>query len=163
MYRSVAAKSEWSEISKSLTEQQNRLGCILWSLLHHVSNVINSIRRKYITDQRERGQWTVYYTSPQSFIITFDLITLGLLLNLYFWLILLSVQTFQTLILIYIRGNFVYHHCMYLNIAFLQRSKGIRQLPTNWYYYETFVTCLTNSLCKCFLQIAKKERNKRKF
>ena len=35
---------------------------------------------------------------------------LGLLLNLINWLIVLSVQTFQLLIVIYKRGNFVYYH-----------------------------------------------------
>ena len=62
--------------------------------------------------QGGRGHWEVYYTSPQSFIITF----LTRLFNNFWdfyrimicWFIKLSVQRFQPLILTY---NFV-HHCI---------------------------------------------------
>ena len=51
----------------------------------------------------------VYYTSPESFIISYCFSSVkqlwGLLLN-FDWL----VQTFEPLIVIYGRGNFVYHH-----------------------------------------------------
>ena len=51
--------------------------------------------------QRKRGQWADYYTSPQSHIITFFyLLAQQHLTSL--------TQTFQPLILIYKRGNFVY-------------------------------------------------------
>ena len=49
-----------------------------------------------------RGQWTVYYTSPQSYI--------QLLLSFYWLVHKLRVQTFQPLIIIYRRSNFVNHH-----------------------------------------------------
>ena len=69
----------------------------------------------YGCTQSETGQWAVYYTSPQSFIIVFlfvGFITLGTLVIsvLIGCLIKLSVLTFQPLILMYRRGNFVYHH-----------------------------------------------------
>ena len=51
-------------------------------------------------------------TSPQSFIIKFSYSLAqqlwGLLMNLIGWFIKLSVQTLQQLIVIYIRGIFVY-------------------------------------------------------
>ena len=57
-----------------------------------------------IIAQRERGQWTVYYSSSQSFILTFSYF-----LNNFDWLILKAiVQTFQLKILIYRRGNCVH-------------------------------------------------------
>ena len=60
------------------------------------------------------GQWAVYSTSPQSFIITFSYSLAwqlwGLLCILIGWFIKLSAQTIQPLILIYRTGNFVYHH-----------------------------------------------------
>ena len=52
--------------------------------------------------EREREQWAVHYTSPQSFMITFS--HWGLLIGGF---MKLSVQTFQPLILIYRRGKFV--------------------------------------------------------
>ena len=58
------------------------------------------------------GHCAVYYTSPQSFIITFSYSLTeqlwGLLLHLIGWLIKLSVQTFQPIIVIYKSGNLCY-------------------------------------------------------
>ena len=52
--------------------------------------------------ERERGQWAVYYTSPQSFIITFSYSLAYQLWGLYWilicWFIKLSVQVFQPII-----------------------------------------------------------------
>ena len=63
--------------------------------------------------QRNRGKSAVFYTSPQSFLITFSYwlnnfrdfskILIG-------WFIKLNVQTFQSQNLIYRMGNFVYSH-----------------------------------------------------
>ena len=63
--------------------------------------------------QRGRGHCAFYYTSPQSFIKT-NLYSLaqqlwGLLLN-FDCLIHLGIQTLQPLIVIYTRGNLMYHH-----------------------------------------------------
>ena len=57
----------------------------------------------------------VYYTGPQSFIIMFSYSLAQQLYGLPYlvlisWLIKLSVQTFQSLIVIYKRGDFVYHN-----------------------------------------------------
>ena len=71
------------------------------------------------TTWEKRGQWMiVYYTNPQCFIITlsYSLATLGTWVNLTGWLIKLSVQTFQQLILSIIIGD-VYQftgHCLIL-------------------------------------------------
>ena len=59
--------------------------------------------------QRKSGQWTFFYTNPQSLELTLFirwLKTLEASVN-FDWL---SVQTFQLLILICRSGNFVYHH-----------------------------------------------------
>ena len=64
--------------------------------------------------QRKRGQWVVYYTSPQiiikmfSYSLAFQLWALQLILICCF--IKLKVQTFQPIILIYRNGDFVYNH-----------------------------------------------------
>ena len=59
--------------------------------------------------QKVRGHWAVYYTSLQSFIITFFIRWLcnfgDFYWNLIGWFIKLSVQSFQPLIVIYRRGN----------------------------------------------------------
>ena len=67
---------------------------------------------------RGMGQWAVYYTSPQSFMITFCYSILNNFGDFYWiWLVgLLGVQTFQPLISIYKRGNFVCHHWGYTSI-----------------------------------------------
>ena len=74
----------------------------------------------------------VYYTSPQSFKISFlfvDLKTLGTFNKfLIGWFIKLSVLTFQPLIEIYRRGNFVYHHSGYTSI-YRPLSYPFRSLP----------------------------------
>ena len=53
-----------------------------------------------------------YYTSPQSFIKCFLIRWLNNFEEFieFYWFINLSVQTFQPLIVIYIMGNFMYHH-----------------------------------------------------
>ena len=65
------------------------------------------------TYQAGRGQWAVYYTSPQSFIKCF-LIHWFNNFGYYYWILIgwfikLSVQMFKPLIVICSRGNFVYH------------------------------------------------------
>ena len=64
--------------------------------------------------QGGRGHWTVYYTIPQSFMITISYLMAyqpwGLLLNLIGWFIKLSFRAFQPLIVIYRRSNFVYQN-----------------------------------------------------
>ena len=66
------------------------------------------------THQQGMIQWTVYYTSHQSIFnnvfLFVDWTTLGIFWILIGWFIELSVQTFQTKIVIYRWGNFVYHH-----------------------------------------------------
>ena len=61
-----------------------------------------------------RGHWALYYTSPQSLIITFSIRQLNNLEDYYSiligWFIQFSVKKFQPLIVIYRMGNFVYHH-----------------------------------------------------
>ena len=66
--------------------------------------------------QGGRGQWTFYFSSPQSFIIVFSY-SLIRWLNYFrdfseFWLVgsLIWVSRFQTLIVIYRRGNFGFNH-----------------------------------------------------
>ena len=79
-----------------------------------------------------REHWTVYYTSPKSFILTISYSLAeqrsGLKLNLIGWFINLSVQTFQPPNVIYRRGNFMYLHWGYTSICRLLsypfRSKG---------------------------------------
>ena len=67
------------------------------------------------------GHWTVYYTSHQSLLIMFLICWLNKFGVLYWilisWFIILGVQTFQILIEIYWRGNFVYDHwgCTFYN------------------------------------------------
>ena len=75
--------------------------------------------------QGGRGQWVVYYTSPQSFMIVFSYSIAqqlwGLLLKfdwLVGWFIKFSVKTFQPLIVIVIIGNvhqFI-SHCLKIPI-----------------------------------------------
>ena len=71
------------------------------------------------TWERERGQWTVYYTNAMFYNNAFLFVsftTLGTWVNLTGWLIKLSVQTFQHLILSIIIGD-VYQftgHCLIL-------------------------------------------------
>ena len=64
------------------------------------------------TKQDGKGQWAIFYTSPQSFIITFSFSLAeqlwGLLLN-FDWL-------FQPLIVTYRMGNFVYHKREYTKV-----------------------------------------------
>ena len=63
--------------------------------------------------QGGREHWAVYYISPTSFITTFcyllDQKLLGIYQILIVWFIKLSVQTFQRLVIIYRRGNFLYN------------------------------------------------------
>ena len=59
---------------------------------------------------RERGQCAVYYTSPQSFIITFSYFFGSTTIrNCIAFLLVQTFQTFQPLIEMYRRGYFVYH------------------------------------------------------
>ena len=83
----------------------------------------------------ERGQLAVYFIGNQSFIITFSYsfnnfwdskwILIG-------WLIKLSVQTFQPLIVIYRRDNFVYHYWRYTS-NYRPLSYPFRSLLINQY------------------------------
>ena len=62
--------------------------------------------------QGMRGHWAVNYTSPQSFIILIHWLKN---FGTFYWILIgcfmkLSVQKFQQLIVIYRRGNFVYHN-----------------------------------------------------
>ena len=70
--------------------------------------------------QGRRGQWAVYHASPKSFIITFSYLLAWQLGDFYWtligWFNKLSLQTFQSLIIIYRRSNFVYHHWGYKSI-----------------------------------------------
>ena len=79
--------------------------------------------------QGGRGNWGVYYTSHtvllKGFLIRwlnnfgdFSLILIG-------WFINLSVQTFQPLIIIYRRDNFVYHYWEYINSSSIVLSLKI--------------------------------------
>ena len=65
-------------------------------------------------NQVGRGHWDLYYTSPQSFIITVYYLLAYQYGDFYLisicQFIKLSVQTFQPLIVIYRRGNFVFLH-----------------------------------------------------
>ena len=55
-----------------------------------------------------RRQWPVYYNSPQSFMTTFSYsLALGTFISRF---IKLSVKTFQPIIVIYRRANFVYYY-----------------------------------------------------
>ena len=57
------------------------------------------------------GQWSVYYTSPQSFTKIRWLYTFGdFYLILIGWFVKLSVKTIQPLVLIYRRGILHVHH-----------------------------------------------------
>ena len=64
---------------------------------------------------REGGDWAVYYTGPQSFLITFSYSLAqqlwALIIIFIGWIIKLSVKTFQPLIVNYRRSNFIYCHC----------------------------------------------------
>ena len=67
-----------------------------------------------IFHQGGRGHWAVYFTSPQSFIVTFSFSLAkqlwGFLLN-FDWLVFeVECPNFQPVIVIYRRSNFVYHH-----------------------------------------------------
>ena len=74
--------------------------------------------------QRKKGQWAVYYTSPQKLW--------GLLWILIGWFIKLSFQTFKLLILIYRRGSFVYHWgCTFMSYS-LMHSKIL--IPKSKFY-----------------------------
>ena len=80
-----------------------------------------------MSKQGERGHWAVFYTSPQSFKITFFLLVGLTTLVIYCMLIgWLSVKTFQPLIVIFIMGNFVYRHwgctSMYRLLSYRLRS-----------------------------------------
>ena len=66
--------------------------------------------------QGERVHWAVCYASPQSFIILFSWQLWGLVLNFGVSLLKLSVQTFESLIVIYRMSNFVHHHRRYTSI-----------------------------------------------
>ena len=82
-------------------------------------------------NQGGRGNWGVYYTSPQSFRILFLILWLnnfGLRLLLNFdWL---NVQTFQPLKVIYRRCNFVYHR-LRCTLIYWPLSYPVRSLRTN--------------------------------
>ena len=66
------------------------------------------------TREGGRGHWPVYFISPQSFKWRFLIRWLNNVGGFYWiligWFVKSSVQTFQPQILIYKRGNFVYHH-----------------------------------------------------
>ena len=75
--------------------------------------IIKSFKKTELRVKGGTGHWAVYYTSPESFILTFSYSLasklLGLLLNFDLFP-MLSVQMLQPLIVIYRSGNFVYHH-----------------------------------------------------
>ena len=81
-----------------------------------------STQDKEVESERERGKWAVYYTSPQSYTKKSFLIRWLNNFGEYYhiligWIIYLSVQTFQPLIVTYRRVNFVHHHWGGLFIA----------------------------------------------
>ena len=88
--------------------------------------------RDILPTQGGRWHWTVNYTGTQSFIapwLTHWLknFTTWILIG---WFIKLSVQTFLPLILIFRRGNFVYHHWRCTSIyrpLSLDSCKGCRK------------------------------------
>ena len=65
-----------------------------------------------INIQRVWGQWAVITRIPKVLFLFVFLTTFGTLENfdwLIGWFIMLSVQMFKTLIVMYRKGNFVYH------------------------------------------------------
>ena len=87
---------------------------------------------------RERGQWAVYYSSPQSFIIisySLPQQLWGLWWILIGWAITLS---FQPLVLFYRKGNFVYHWgwtSIYRSLSYPFRSLIFLVLYL-WFLYD---------------------------
>ena len=81
---------------------------------------------------REGRHWAVYYACPQSFIKTFSYSLVqqlwGLFEILIGWFFSYCVLTFQPIIVIYRRGNFVYHDwgckLIYRPLSYLFRSLG---------------------------------------
>ena len=58
----------------------------------------------------EREHWTVNYTGTQSYKTTLNSYSLVLRLWILIGWFKISVQAFQQMILIFINGNFVFHH-----------------------------------------------------
>ena len=103
-------------------------------------------------NQGGRGHWTVYYPSPQSFIITFSYSFAYKLWGLFFykilisWVIKCSVQTFQPPIVTYIIGYFVYHHWV-RTLIYGPLSYPFRSLCQNTVYKNGNIViqnCITN-------------------
>ena len=65
-------------------------------------------KNQWVKRQGGRGQWAVYYTSPQSCIIRFLIRWLNNFGDYFDWLV--HFRTFQPLTVICRRGNFVYNH-----------------------------------------------------
>ena len=93
----------------------------------------------------ERGYWVVYYTSHQNFIFAFSYWLAwqlwGLSCNQFMigLFIKLSVQMFQPLIVIYKRGNIVYHHwgCAFIHrlLSYPFRSLKLYPIPAKLFYF----------------------------
>ena len=88
---------------------------------YKIANKDTTGKKDFILKSQEgRGHWAVYYTSPQSFIITFLIRWLKNFGDFYLiligWFIKLSVQTFQPLILIYRSDNLFIIKGMYINL-----------------------------------------------
>ena len=107
--------------------------CLFFKVIAHI--LLNY--EKY-TNKGGMGHRAVYYTSPQSIKIMFSYSLVqqlwGLLLILIGWFIKLSCQMFQPLIVIYRRGNFVYHDCgstkIYQTLSYPFRS--LTAMPIIW-------------------------------
>ncbi len=101
-----------------------------------------SIYRPLSYPFRSLGQWTVYYTSLQSFIITLPLQLWGVLMN-FDWLVI--CQNIQLLIKIYRRVNVVYYHrgsaSIYRPLSYPFRSLG--QLWWVLINFDWLVECQT--------------------
>ena len=96
--------------------------------------------------QGGRGHWAVFCTSSQSFLIRWLDIFGDFCLILICWFIefivgLLSVQTFQPLILIYWKGNFVYHHWG------LYQFNGHCHIPLDPCGFHNFVAAALVMIC----------------
>ena len=115
--------------------------------MHEENHYLHYINTFWVVKQGRRGHWTVYYTSPQSFIIR---ISYSLTQIRFRSVNSLSVQTFQPLIVIYRRGKLLKKRwgcrLIYRPFSYPFRSLGLTSLQKQIYYLNQMASILVLSL-----------------
>ena len=123
----------------------------MWTVLHLFSSIFQYIRNIHTPREQE----AVYHTCPQSLQLRFLIHWLNNFRDFYWiligWFIKLSVQSFQPLIVIYGRGNFVYHHWECTSIYVVRGGRGVAN-PSDWMRVICKVMFLRYSRIAYFLE-----------